>query len=71
LNGTLNDTIDSISYLIKEKSDAVFLDMNLYDTIGGIEIKRKLESQFEIPVMISQPHKATLELKRYSSKHRF
>ena len=50
MNGTLNDTIDSISYLIKEKSDAVILDMNLYNTIGGVEIKRKIESQFDIPV---------------------
>ena len=34
----------------KLRPDAVILDMNLFDTIGGVEIKRKLEDQFDIPV---------------------
>ena len=50
MNGTLNETIDSRSYLMNVKPDAVFLDVNLYDTIWGVEIKRKLEDQFNIPV---------------------
>ncbi len=34
----------------KLKPDAVILDMNLSEKIGGIETKRKIESQFDLPV---------------------
>jgi len=41
---------DLISEIERLKPDAVILDVNLYDTIGGVEIKRKLEDRFEILV---------------------
>ena len=41
---------DLISEIERLKPDAVILDVNLYDTVGGVEIKRKLEDRFEIPV---------------------
>ena len=34
----------------KLKPDPVIIDMNLYDAIGGVEIKRKIEDRFDIPV---------------------
>ena len=39
-----------LSEIEKVDPDAVILDINLFESIGGLETKRKIESQFEIPV---------------------
>jgi two-component SAPR family response regulator len=41
---------EAILEIERLKPDAVILNMNLYDGVGGVEVKRKIESQFDIPV---------------------
>ena len=39
-----------LSEIEKINPDVVVIDLDLYARIGGIEAKRKLEGQFDIPV---------------------
>ena len=50
IDSYVSDTEGPIPELEKLNPDAVILEMDLFDRIGGIETKRKVESQFEIPV---------------------
>jgi len=40
-----------LSEIEKVKPDFVLMDLGLYEKIDGIEISRKIRSQFKIPVM--------------------
>ena len=39
-----------LSEIEKINPDVVVIDMNLFERIGGIEAKQKIEGQFDIPV---------------------
>ncbi len=40
-----------LSEIEKNNPDVVFLDLDLYAKIDGIEISRKIRNQFDVPVM--------------------
>jgi DNA-binding response OmpR family regulator len=40
-----------LSEIKKNNPDVVLMDMNLYAEIDGVEISRKIRSQFDVPVM--------------------
>jgi DNA-binding response OmpR family regulator len=40
-----------LSEIERNRPDVVFLDLDLYAKIDGIEISRKIRNQFDVPVM--------------------
>ena len=50
LDSYVSDKEGLIPEIKKLKPNAVILDMNLFDKIGGIETKRKIEGRFDFPI---------------------
>ena len=47
----IQTTEELLSEIEKTNPDVVVMDLNLYAKIDGVEISRKIRSQFDVPVM--------------------